>query len=145
MGLMDFLFGKKKTQRKKKDKRRRVFISFAIEDAQYRDYLVKQGNDNRTPFRFVDMSVKEPYKQNEWQARCRTKLKRCHGVVVLLSKNTYHSSGARWEIKCAQEEGIPIVGMHIKKGDKGAVPPELIGNKIIEWTWNNVNNFINKL
>jgi hypothetical protein len=29
-------------------------------------------------------------------------------MIVLLSKNTWHSSGARWEIKCARKEGIPI-------------------------------------
>lgn len=139
MGFFDFLFSWKEDQRK------RIFISFAIEDEIYRNHLVKQGRNMRSPFEFIDMSVKEPYMQDEWQQRCRTKIKRCHGMIVLLSKNTYHSSGARWEIKCARKEGIPIIGMHIRKNGKGATPPELKGKKIIEWTWDNVHKFIEKL
>jgi len=63
-------------------------------------------------------------------------------MIVLLSKNTYQSSGARWEIKCAKEEGVPVIGMHIKKKDKGDIPPELKGKKIITWTWENINNIL---
>jgi hypothetical protein len=77
--------------------------------------------------------------------RCRTKIKRCHGVIVLLSSNTYHSSGARWEIKCAREEGIPILGIHIKKKEKSVLPPELPKSKALEWTWENIENFIDKI
>ena len=138
MGFFDFLFNSD-------EERKRIFISFAIEDAIYRDYLVQQAKNDRAPFEFIDMSVKEPYRKREWQNRCRTKIKRCHGAIVLLSKNTYHSSGARWEINCAREENIPIVGMHIKRNDKGSIPPELKGKKIIIWTWDNVKAFIDKL
>jgi hypothetical protein len=79
---------------------------------------------------------------NEWKQRCRTKIKRCDGVLVLLSNNTYHASGARWEIKCSKEEKIPIVGMHIFKDKRGAIPKELKNEKIISWTWDNLaDNF----
>lgn len=139
MGLFEFLFGKEQ------DERRRIFISFAIEDSIYRDYLVKQARNERSPFEFIDMSVKEQYKQNEWQARCRTKIKRCHGMIVLLSKNTYYSSGARWEIKCAREEGIPVIGMRVKKNEKGTIPPELKGKRTILWNWGNLQKFIDSL
>ncbi len=66
-------------------------------------------------------------------------------MIVLLSKNTWYSSGARWEIKSAKEEGIPIIGMHIKKNDKGAIPPELKGKKIIQWSWDNLAAIIKKV
>lgn len=138
MGLIDFLFGQD-------DVRKRVFISFAIEDRRYRDFLVTQARNDRSPFEFIDMSIKTPYPQREWQVRCRSKMRRCHGAIVLLSKNTYHSVGARWEIKCAREEGLPIVGMHIRKDDRGAIPPELKGKRIIGWTWDNVERFIERL
>lgn len=122
--------------------RKRIFISFAIEDEVYRDYLVTQAKNERSPFDFVDMSVKEPWDEDEWKRKCRTKIKKCDGIIVLLSKNTWHSSGARWEIKCAKEERIPVIGMHIKKDDKGAIPPELKGKKIINWSWNNLKTFL---
>ncbi len=125
--------------------KKRIFISFAIEDEKYRDFLVKQAKLDKSPFTFTDMSVKQPWSEAEWKKRCRTKIKRCDGMIVLLSKNTWHSSGARWEIKCAIEQGVPVIGMHVKKNDKGAIPPELKGKKIIEWTWDNLEKTINKM
>lgn len=122
----------------------KIFISFAIEDEISRDNLVKQAKLERSPFEFIDMSVKEPWNNDEWKRKCRTKIKRCDGMIVLLSKNTWHSSGARWEITCAKEEGVPVIGMHIRKNDKGAIPPELKGKKVIEWTWNNLAESIKK-
>lgn len=125
-----------------KGNRKRIFISFAIEDEIYRNHLVNQSRSEKSPFGFVDMSVKQPWNEEEWKKRCRTKIKRCDGMIVMLSKNTWHSSGTRWEIKCAKEEGVQVIGMHIKKNDKGAIPPELKGKKIITWSWDNLQNIL---
>lgn len=122
----------------------RIFISFAIEDAFYRDALVQQGRDERSPFTFVDMSVKQPWDE-QWKTRCRTKIRGCDGVIALLSKKTTNATGARWEIQCADEEGIPMIGVHIHKDDKGTVPSELSGYKVVEWTWPNIKAFIDSL
>ncbi|MGG7035706.1 MAG: TIR domain-containing protein [Flavobacterium sp.] len=126
-------------------KKKRVFISFAIEDIEYRDHLVAQAKKNHSPFEFIDMSVKVKWNQNIWKKRCRTKIKKCDGVIALLSKNTHNAGGARWEMKCAKEENIKIIGMHIKKKDKGAIPIELYDEEIIEWTWENLEKCINQL
>jgi MTH538 TIR-like domain (DUF1863) len=134
--LFEWLFGKDKR------KRRKVFISFAIEDKKYRTFLVSQAKNERTPFEFTDMSVKQPWDEDEWKKQCRIKIKRCDSMIVLLSKNTWHSSGSRWEIKCAREEGIRIIGMHVKKDDKGAIPPELYGKRVIEWSWDSLEKFL---
>jgi hypothetical protein len=124
---------------------KKIFVSFAIEDSKYRDFLVAQAKNEKTPFSFIDMSVKQPWNENEWKRKCRTKIKSCDGMIVLLSKKTWHSGGSRWEIKCANEEGIPVIGMHIKKNDKGAIPPELEGSRIIEWSWDNLSKSIKKI
>lgn len=142
MGFFDWLFENEDT---KKHKRKRVFVSFAIEDVEYRDYLVEQARKGKSPFDFIDMSVKQKWNENEWKKRCRTKIKRSDGVIALLSKHTHKAGGARWEMKCAIEENVKIIGMHIKKNDKGAIPPELKGEKIIEWNWKNIETFINQL
>ncbi len=135
----------KEKQKPEKELNKRIFISFSMKDKQYRDYLVEQAKKERTPFSFVDMSVKQPWKQEEWKKRCRTKIKSCDGMIVLLSKNTYHAGGQRWEMKCAKEEGIPIIGMHIKKNNQGAIPPELEGINVITWTWGNLEYEIKRM
>ena len=63
-------------------------------------------------------------------------------VKTRVSKPTLKAEGACWEMKCAIEEDIPIIGVHIHKDDKGAVPPELKGKKVINWTWVGIANFI---
>jgi hypothetical protein len=123
---------------------KRIFISFAIEDERSRDLLVGQARNEQSPFEFVDMSVKEPWSE-AWKTQCRTKIKGCDGVIALISKNTMNAEGARWEMKCAKEENVPMIGVHIYKDDKGAIPPELSGCKVIEWTWNGIAEFINSL
>lgn len=138
MGFFDFLFTSS-------EERKRIFISFAIEDEKYRDYLVSQARNTKSPFDFIDMSVKDPYPQKEWKVKCRTKIKRCHGVIVLVSNYTIRSSGARWEIKCAKEEGLKIFPMYVNKNNKGALPPELLGKRVYYWKWQNISKFINKL
>jgi hypothetical protein len=142
MGFLDWLFGGNTNS---KDNRKKVFISFAIEDVKYRDHLVAQARKKNSPFDFIDMSVKEEWEQDEWKRKCRTKIKHCDGVIALLSNNTHKASGARWEMRCAREEGVKIVGMHVKKNDKRAIPPELKGKQIILWSWDNLEQFIKRL
>ncbi len=123
---------------------KRVFISFAIEDRYARDFLVQHAKDKRSPFEFIDMSVKEPW-DKAWKTRCRERIKGCRGVIALISKKTRAADGARWEMWCANDEKKPMLGVHIHADDKGAIPPELAGYKVIEWDWADIASFINKL
>lgn len=145
MGIFNFLFGDNSSETT--DEPKRVFISFAIEDKQYRDFLVAQSINKRSPFTFTDMSVKKSWKNEEWKRKCRKRIRECDGIIVLLSKKTYHASGVRWEMKCALEEDIPMIGMHIKKNDsfRGSIPPELDDCEIIDWSWENIEEFIDNL
>ncbi len=125
--------------------KKRVFISFAMEDKSVRDLLVGQACNKNTPFEFIDMSVQDAW-DNAWKTQCRERIKTCHGVIVLVSKNTLRADGACWEIKCAKQENLPIMAMYINKEAKGCqLPPELKGLYVYKWTWTNINNFLNKL
>jgi hypothetical protein len=122
-----------------------IFISFAIEDAFYRDGLIHQAADGRSPFEFIDMSVKAPW-EDSWKTQCRSKIKGCDGVIALISRNTEYASGARREIKCAATEGVPMIGMHIHKDwDKRYTPPELDGYRVIDWTCEGIAESIDGL
>jgi hypothetical protein len=125
--------------------RHRVFISFAIEDVRYRDLLVGQARNDNSPFDFVDMSVKEPWDE-KWKMNCRKQIRDCNGVIALISRNTLNASGARWEIQCAIEEHIPVVGMYVSKDDRPPTsPPELAGNQVIDWSWDAIATFLRGL
>lgn len=122
---------------------KRIFISFAKEDEKYRDFLVGQAKNPASPFEFVDMSVKEPW-DNEWKTKCKTKIKSCDGMIALISKTTKDASGACWEIRCAIEEGIPVRGMYIHN-DSCTIPLALEGKMVVNWGWDNISNFLEKL
>jgi antiphage defense system Thoeris ThsB-like protein len=120
-----------------------VFIAFAIEDERQRDFFVGQSWNARSPFEFVDMSVKEPY-DRDWKNRVRTRIRRSDGVIALISKSTLTSSGQKWEINCAIEERKPLLGIWVYKNDR-TFPAQMSGRKIVEWTWNAIASFIDRL
>jgi hypothetical protein len=123
--------------------KKRIFVGFAIEDKRYRDLLRGQARLGDTPIEYIDLSVKEPW-SSAWKTNCRQRIRGCHGMVALLSKNTRTAEGARWEIKCAVDEGVPTLSVHIFKDDR-YTPPEIAGQKVISWTWDGIGNFIKRL
>lgn len=117
-----------------------VFIAFAIEDKTQRDFLKGQSLSPRSPYEFIDMSVKEAY-DTEWKARVRTRIRRSDGVIVLISKSSLSSSGQKWEIKCAKEEGKKILGIWAYSNDR----TNLVGVNTKVWSDVNISTFIDSL
>jgi antiphage defense system Thoeris ThsB-like protein len=122
----------------------RIFISFAKEDIRYRDLFTGQMKMRDAPFSFTDMSLQEPF-DSKWKTQCRDKIAGCHGFIALLSKKTWRAEGARWEMACAREEGLPVLSVHIHRDDKGAVPPELGRARVIEWDQQRIAAFIERV
>lgn len=123
---------------------KRIFTSFAIEDVRMRDLFVGQARHDKVPYELVDMSVKQPW-DNSWKTNCRTKIKGCDGVIVLISKNLKNGTGALWEINCAKEERIPILGIYMNGCTSLDAPNELNGVKKVTWSWQNISDFLNGL
>lgn len=126
-------------------KNNRVLVSFAVEDKTYRDFLVGQAKNNKSPFEFVDMSVKEPWDE-KWKTNCRTHIRGCDAVIALVSKNTAKAEGALWEVWCAKEERVPVRGIYCTTDNRPAtLPAEFAGVRVVGWTWDNIASFINSL
>ncbi len=117
-----------------------VFVAFPIEDERQRDFLKGQSLQTDCPFEYVDMSVKEPY-DSQWKERVRTRIRRSDGVIALVSQNSLISSGQKWEISCAKEEGRKILGIWAYKGDRTDLP----GVRTVVWTWDAIAKFIDSL
>jgi len=123
---------------------KRIFTSFAIEDERIRDLFIGQARNQRVPYELIDMSVKEPW-SNSWKTRCRTKIKSCDGVIVLITKNLKRADGALWEINCAKQELVPILGVYMSGCGVLDAPQELISIKKINWTWDGIADFVGSL
>lgn len=114
-----------------------IFVAFAIEDERQRDFLKGQSLSPRAPYEFVDMSVKEPYNTG-WKDRVRTRIRRSAGVIVLVSRNSLTSTGQKWEIQCAKDEGKAICGIWAYSDDR----TPLAGVSTVTWTDQNISDFI---
>lgn len=125
-------------------KKFRIFTSFAIEDANLRTMLVGQARNEKSPFAFVDMSVKEPW-DNAWKTNCRIKIKGCDGVIGIITNNTVKASGQLWELQCAYDEGIPVLLIYGNSDRPGNLPDPVKGRRINLWSWDNISAFLDKL
>ncbi|HAU2169459.1 TPA: TIR domain-containing protein [Legionella pneumophila] len=117
-----------------------IFVAFAIEDERQRDFLKGQSLNISCPFEYIDMSVKEPYDFN-WKDRVRTRIRRSDGVIALISKNSLSSSGQKWEIDCAKEEGKKILGLWAYSNDRTNIQTV----RTAPWTWKVIEDFISSL
>jgi hypothetical protein len=122
-----------------------IFVTYAVGDQQARDLLGSLvAKHAKNLIELSDMSLKQPW-NTAWQARCRSKIRMSDGVIVLLSKKTASADGVHWEMKCAREEGIPTLGVHLDKFERGQVPPELSESPVIDWDWDAIARFIRSL
>ena len=125
--------------------KKRIFISFAMEDVELRNLLVGQAHNDNSQFDFIDMSVKKPW-DSAWKTNCRTKIKGCQGMIAIITKNSKSANGQIWEINCAEDEEIPCIGIwghpdeHFKK-----LPEEISSLRVIEWNWSNIAKWLNRI
>lgn len=125
--------------------KKRVFISFAIEDETLRNLLVGQARNDNSPFEFVDMSVKQPW-DSEWKKKCRSKIKSCDGVLVIVTKNTKNATGQLWEVSCAKEEAVLRRGIWGSATDRpSSLPSDFEGVRVVNWTWENIKSWLDTL
>ena len=117
-----------------------IFVAFAIEDERIRDFIKGQSLLTKSPFEYVDMSVKKAYDE-EWKTRVRTRILRSDGVLAIVSKNSLTSSGQKWEVQCAKEEGKPLRGIWAYTEDRTNVG----GVNTMVWTWKNISDWIDSL
>lgn len=123
----------------------RVFIAFPAEDRWARDRLIGQMRNHRTPFEWIDMSVKEPW-SSQWKTRCLTRIRGCHGMIAMITRNTSRATGQLWEIATARRERVPLMAMYASPNYRPwFLPSQLDGLSVRDWTWDNVSDFLARL
>src|SRR4030095_9633309 len=113
--------------------RKVIFIAFAIEDESQRNLLKGQALNTRSPFEYIDMSVREAY-ESDWKEKVRTRIRRSDGVIALVSRNSTNSTGQNWELECAREENKKLLGIWAYSNDR----TNLAGISTKEWNWDTI-------
>ena len=123
----------------------RIFLSFAEEDKPYREFLVTPARLEKRVVEFVDMTPKR-VRDQAWKRETRSAVQGCDAVIALLSWKTLTAEGARWEIQCAQEARLPMIGVYLMDGERRpTVPREMEGRRVLEWSWEEVAHFLDDL
>ncbi len=122
---------------------RRLFLSFAAQDAPSRDLLIARAREGNLPCSFSEVSIKVP-EDTFWQQHCRSKIMQCDALVVLLSAHTGHARGVLWEVACARKAALPVYAIRIgSKEAAGDLPTELRGLPTFEWADDKLEEFLN--
>lgn len=124
---------------------KRIFVSFAIEDRNLRDFLKGQALHSSKPYEYTDYSVKEAW-SSSWKTQCRARIRQCSGMIGIITPNTHTADGQIWELKCAVEEQVPLLLIKSQSavGDP-IVPLFLSGKRVRMWKRETIRQFIEAL
>lgn len=115
--------------------RRRVFISFHIDDEAQVELLRQHAKSQRFDIEFIDYSVKEPF-DNKWKTRCTERIKRSSVFICMIGPDTYKREAVLWEINKAYELGKRVIGVRIYRDRNHRVPKPLLENNAKITYWN---------
>jgi len=123
------------------DRKKRVFISFHIDDEAQVNLLRHQAKDEDTDLEFIDYSVKEPFDE-KWKTQATERIKRSSVVIVMVGAETHERDAANWEIKKAYELNKKVICVRIYKNEKHKIPQECREKnaKVIKWDLKAINN-----
>jgi hypothetical protein len=103
-----------------------------MEDIWARDALMAYARDLNDAVQFTDYSVHDPF-DTSWKDRCKPRIARTKGTVVLIGRSTYLSEAVAWEIKETLDQRHRILGIHINDCVTCRVPNGLPALDVIRW------------
>ena len=115
--------------------KKRVFISFHMENEAQIRLLRHQAKSDKFKLEFTDYSVKEPFDGN-WKKKCEERIRQCSVVFCMIGSETYKRPAVLWELNKSYEMGKQVIGVRIHKDRKDPIPGPLLRNKTRITNWN---------
>ncbi|WP_406708255.1 TIR domain-containing protein [Tessaracoccus caeni] len=107
-----------------------AFVSFKSEDQGARDALTNSPELSRVSF--ISYPNTAPW-DNTWQDTCREILSLTFGTIVLVGKNSHHSTPITWEISETIRLGKRILGVQIDPTTIHPIPDGLRPELVVNW------------
>ncbi len=126
-------------------KKRKVFISFHMEDESQVDLLRHQAKSDKFNLEFSDYSVKKPF-DNHWKMQCEERIKQTSVTIVMIGPETYKRPAVLWEINKSYALGKKVIGVRIRRDKNDPIPGPLLRHKskIIKWSMEEIQNELDK-
>ena len=96
--------------------RRRVFISFVVEDRHYASLMDAWAANENNEFDFYDERLKVAIGSHDAEyvkSRLRPKIDRASVLMCLIGDTTSQSAWVNWEIEYAKRQGKGLVGVEL--------------------------------
>lgn len=126
----------------------RTFLSFDF-DHNSNAKMLFAGQGVRTspaPYVISDWSSKSALPQQTWEAEIAAKIALCHLMIVLVGRNMTSATGVTKEIQFAKNANIPYFGVYVDGANTlTPLPAGLPRNRVISWTWPNVDGAIRQM
>ena len=117
----------------------RLFVACAPQDLKFSELIAAKARADRLPLVF-DGFGEGRFDEIGWQLECRRRIRSARALVVLMSPHTSESPRALWQVRCARELGLPVVGVTVSFEDGGAGGcGEVVGmESIVGWKWKTI-------
>lgn len=117
----------------------RVFIASAPHDLKYAEVIVAKARADRLPVAFDQFPDGRP-SDVSWKLECRRRIRSAGAMLVLVSPHTSQSTRALWQVQCARELGVPVVGVTVSFDDeaereRGAA---VGADALVGWKWKTI-------
>jgi hypothetical protein len=115
----------------------RAFISFEMEDAWARGFLVQHAKDDKNDIDFVDYSVQDAF-DTSWKTECAKRIARTKGTIVLVGPTTSLSEAVLWEIAETRRQDHYMFGVQIHHDKTHPIPAGLPAANVIRWNFDQI-------
>jgi hypothetical protein len=116
-----------------------VFIACAPPDIKYAELIMARTRSDQLPLRLA-MFGEGRFTDADWQLECRRRITSASAVLVLMSCHTRRSPRALWQMRCARDHGVPVVGLTVMPIDEGPEPGDapVEAQTLIGWRWKTI-------
>lgn len=118
------------------------FYSLRHRERVARDHLVGQDRNENSPFLHRD--VGEGAVERCGEAVLPVPDQCCHDLMAMISRSTWDTDGQLWEVGCALDEGVPVLGIYTTKYNCPAALQRR-GVTFRNWSWANIDSSLDKL
>jgi hypothetical protein len=115
--------------------KKRVFISFHMEDNYAKQLLVEQARSDKFDLEFTNFAINEPF-NSRWKTQCRDRIRQVSTTICLIGPHTYTREAVLWELDTSYELGKTVFGVRIHRNRIDPVPNPLTQRNATILPWN---------
>jgi hypothetical protein len=118
--------------------KKRVFLSFRVEDKQQVQGLRLMAANDKFDIEFFDESVRTPIEstnQEYVRRKIREKINRTTVTVCMISPDTHTSAWVEWELLESFDKGNTVIAMALKGVDSAVLPRPIKERNLTFHAW----------